>query len=71
MDVEKFIEEIGGRAVIIEQTGLTKSRISQWCKERAIPRPWVKYLREKYPAQCERHGVRETIATGAETRRVA
>ncbi len=57
MDVEKFIEEIGGRAEIIRQTGLSKGRISQWCTDRAIPKPWIMYLREKYPVACERHGI--------------
>lgn len=62
MDVENFIEEIGGRAVVIDETGLTKGRISQWVTERRIPKPWIKFLREKYPEACARHGIEEVAA---------
>lgn len=57
MDVEKFITEIGGRAAVIAETGLTKGRISQWCLTKSLPRPWIKYFREKYPEICDRHGI--------------
>jgi hypothetical protein len=57
MDINQFIAEIGGRAAVIAETGLTKGRISQWCVSQRIPRPWVKFFREKYPAICDRHGI--------------
>ena len=62
MDVEKFIEEIGGRAIVIAETGLSKGRISQWCCERRIPKPWIKFFREKYPDACARYGIEEEAA---------
>lgn len=37
---------------MIEETGLSKGRISQWVKTRSIPKPWRKYFLEKYPAEC-------------------
>lgn len=62
MDVEQFIAEIGGRSVVIDETGLTKGRISQWCQEQRIPKPWIKFFREKYPKACARHGIEEAAA---------
>lgn len=60
MNIESFISDIGGRQVLIEDTGLTKGRISQWVTEKKIPAPWVKYLCSKYPKQCAKNGIRAT-----------
>lgn len=57
MNINAFISDIGGRKVLIDDTGLTKGRISQWVKDKRIPAPWVKYLCEKYPAQCAKNGI--------------
>ncbi len=57
MNVDNFISAIGGRKVLIESTGLTKGRISQWAIDNNIPRPWVKYLNEKFPSQCFANGI--------------
>lgn len=57
MQVEQFIEGIGGRAVAIEDTGLSKGRISQWCIENHIPRSWVLFFAQKYPEQAKQHGL--------------
>lgn len=65
MNVEQFIADIGGRAEVIRQTGLSKGRISQWVKSRSIPRPWVMFFREKYPDLCERHGIVDASGVAA------
>ncbi len=61
MDIENFIKDIGGRKVLIELTGLTKGRISQWVTENKIPRPWIKYLLEIYPTECYANGISDKI----------
>jgi hypothetical protein len=48
MDTQRVIELMGGRAAVIAETGLTKGRISQWVTDNRIPRPWLKYFRQKY-----------------------
>lgn len=65
MNVEKFIEALGGRAVVIAETGLSKGRISQWCINNTMPRPWVKFFREKYPELCDRHSIVERTGVAA------
>jgi uncharacterized protein (DUF2249 family) len=57
MNIDAFIQDVGGRQVIIEMTGLTKGRISQWVTENHVPRPWRKYLSERFPAQSKKHGL--------------
>lgn len=57
MNVENFILEIGGRKLLIELTGLSKGRISQWVIENRIPRAWIKYFIEKFPNECNANGI--------------
>lgn len=57
MEIENFIKEIGGRKFVIELTGLSKGRISQWVVANQIPRPWVKFLVEKFPKECASNGI--------------
>ena len=57
MNVEKFILDIGGRKFLIELTGLSKGRISQWVIENRIPRAWIKYFIEKFPIECAENGL--------------
>lgn len=40
MNATEFITALGGRQKVLEITGLTKGRISQWEKENHIPRAW-------------------------------
>jgi hypothetical protein len=49
MDAKQLIEHIGGPAKVMEETGLSKGRISQWSTSGTIPTPWLKYFRQKYP----------------------
>ncbi len=57
INVEQFISDIGGRKLLIELTGLSKGRISQWVIENHIPRAWARYFLEKYPRECAANGV--------------
>lgn len=57
MNIQSFISDIGGRQILIDETGLTKGRISQWVTENKIPSPWVKYLCAKYPKECAKNGI--------------
>ncbi len=57
INVEQFISDVGGRKLLIELTGLTKGRISQWAIENHIPRAWSLYFLEKYPLECAANGV--------------
>lgn len=49
MDTKKIIEAVGGRKAVMEMTGLTKGRISQWVTEESIPAPWLKFFEAKFP----------------------
>lgn len=49
MDTLKIIEAIGGRKAVIEMTGLSRGRISQWVTEKSIPTPWLKFFEAKFP----------------------
>jgi len=57
IDVNGFIESVGGRKSVIDETELSKARISQWVNENSIPSAWIKYFGLKYPAQCEQYGL--------------
>jgi|TARA_R110000824_G_scaffold153382_1_gene325008 hypothetical protein len=57
MDVNNFISDIGGRKILINSTGLTKGRISQWVTGNHIPRPWIKFLVQKFPTECSENGI--------------
>ena len=60
MDIKSFITEIGGRKSVIEETGLTKGRISQWVIENKLTRPWILYFQIKYPEASRKYGVEIT-----------
>lgn len=47
MDTSAIIDRLGGNKAVIELTGLTKGRISQWRTENVIPRPWLMFFLEK------------------------
>jgi len=49
MDASTLINKLGGTSAVIEMTGLTKGRISQWRTENSIPKPWMMFFREKRP----------------------
>lgn len=49
MDTRELIDLLGGPSKVMEDTGLSKGRISQWATEDNIPRPWVKFYRLKRP----------------------
>lgn len=57
MNIDGFIQDVGGRQVVIEMTGLTKGRISQWITDNRVPRSWAKFFAERFPAQAKRHGL--------------
>jgi hypothetical protein len=59
MNVEQFFEDVGGRKQVINETGLTKARISQMAVNNHIPDSWVKYFMLKYPEQCQKNGICE------------
>jgi len=48
MDTKTLIEQLGGRAKVISETGLSRGRISQWATADKIPAPWLKYFQAKY-----------------------
>lgn len=50
MDTKKIIAEVGGRKAVMEMTGLTKGRISQWVNDNKIPAPWLKFFQAKFPS---------------------
>lgn len=41
MNASQIIDRIGGTKRVREITGLTRSRISQWRIDNAIPKPWL------------------------------
>lgn len=49
MNARELITALGGPQAVINETGLTKGRISQWQTSNHIPRPWVKFLRARFP----------------------
>lgn len=40
-NAQETIELLGGRKAVMEITGLTKGRISQWVSENKIPKYWL------------------------------
>lgn len=40
-EAQQIIDLMGGRKAVMEITGLTKGRISQWVSENSIPRYWL------------------------------
>jgi hypothetical protein len=49
MNAEQVIVAMGGRAKVIELTGLSKGRISQWVTDNSIPKAWMRLFHEKRP----------------------
>jgi hypothetical protein len=49
MDASDIIARLGGTKKVIEITGLTRGRISQWRTENAIPKPWLLLFCERDP----------------------
>ncbi|KDR41149.1 hypothetical protein [Caballeronia glathei] len=49
MDATKIIEAMGGRRRVMQITGLTKGRISQWVSGNHIPDPWMVAFRAMNP----------------------
>lgn len=54
----EIIDACGGNKAVIELTGLTKGRISQWRTENHIPRPWLRYLQKAKPGAFRNHAKR-------------
>lgn len=49
MNAEKVIEIMGGRKRVMQITGLSKGRISQWVGEDRIPHAWMMAFRAMKP----------------------
>jgi hypothetical protein len=49
MNTKHLIELLGGPAKIMEDTGLSKGRISQWGAADEITRPWLELYKLKRP----------------------
>jgi hypothetical protein len=54
MNAEQIVQAMGGRKRVMEITGLTKGRISQWIIENHIPTPWLKLFRALQPSTFEK-----------------
>lgn len=49
MNASEIIDRLGGTKKVIEITGLSRARISQWRTENAIPKPWLLLFCERDP----------------------
>lgn len=49
MNAKQIIAAAGGRKAVIEMTGLTRGRISQWVVSDQIPKAWLKFFEAKFP----------------------
>ncbi|AOY96882.1 hypothetical protein BKK79_35915 [Cupriavidus sp. USMAA2-4] len=49
MNARELIQALGGPQAVTAETGLSKGRISQWQTSNHIPRPWVMFLRARFP----------------------
>lgn len=49
MDAAQIIDRLGGTKDVMEMTGLTKGRISQWRSENHIPNTWMRIFRAERP----------------------
>jgi hypothetical protein len=49
MDCENIINALGGRKKVMEMTGLSKGRISQWATSGRIPVSWMKFFAASRP----------------------
>lgn len=50
MNADEIIQAMGGRAKIMQITGLSKSRISQWSTANRIPAAWMVAFRALNPS---------------------
>lgn len=62
MDASKVIEVMGGRKRVMEITGLSKGRLSQWTKENWIPTSWMTAFRAMKPEAFSDEGANTTGA---------
>ncbi|GAB7543439.1 hypothetical protein CS8_031110 [Cupriavidus sp. 8B] len=53
MNARELVQALGGPQAVISETGLSKGRISQWQTSNHIPRPWVMFLRARFPAAVD------------------
>ncbi|MFM0479099.1 hypothetical protein PQQ81_01070 [Paraburkholderia strydomiana] len=51
MNANQIVTLMGGRKAVIEITGLTKGRISQWVNEDHIPAPWLAAFKAMKPVE--------------------
>lgn len=49
MNTEQIIELLGGRKEVMDDTGLSKGRLSQWVTADRITPSWERYFRAKRP----------------------
>lgn len=49
MDTNLIIDRIGGTSIVAGICEVTPSAVSQW-RVNGIPRPWMMFLREAFPA---------------------
>ncbi len=49
MDTKHLVGLLGGPSQIMEDTGLSKGRVSQWVSEDRITPSWLKFYRLKRP----------------------
>jgi hypothetical protein len=49
MNAKNLIEAVGGRKKVMELTGLSRGRISQWVTGNDIPVAWLKFFQAQFP----------------------
>jgi len=49
MDTSKIIDALGGNKAVMESTGLSKGRISQWRNGERVPLPWLHFFLTRLP----------------------
>ncbi|MDR6493565.1 hypothetical protein J2797_003463 [Paraburkholderia terricola] len=54
MNATKVIEAMGGRRRVMDITGLSKGRISQWASSNHIPESWMVAFRALNPAEVRK-----------------
>lgn len=51
MDANQIVQAMGGRAAVIQITGLTRGRIAQWVANNQIPRAWLQAFHAMKPTE--------------------
>jgi hypothetical protein len=66
MNTKQIIKLLGGPISVMEITGLSKGRISQWATANEITRPWLEVLKlKRKDIPWERYnGVPDPVADG-------